>query len=442
MSRDNEAVELLQHMIRNRCVNTNSPESGQEHRTVDLLRNYFDGTRLDMKVHEPAPGRQSLVVRIPGSDPRVPSLCLMGHTDVVPANENNWLHDPFAGELIDGFVWGRGAIDMLNLTATMAVTMKDLADSDFRPKGDLIFLAVADEESGGSLGAQWIADNAWADIEADYVLTEWGGVPMDSPTGPKLWITVGQKGGVDCLLTVRGTPGHASMPLGADNAVIKAAKVVNRIAEFGIVPEITDVWRQQVQAMEYDAELTALLLDPQRIDEGIAQMSPGMAKRAHACTRLTASPTVIHGGVKSNVIPDEVRINVLLRYLPNHSQEDTLASLREMLGELASEVEVDVRMHAPATSSAPHTPLWATLQQVATKLRPRTTCVPSLTPGGNDAGVFRARGSTAYGFGLLSNAISIEDFFAMFHGDNERIDVESLSLSREMWTQVARNFLS
>src|SRR5688572_22718252 len=134
MNRDGEAVELLQQMIRNRCVNTNAPDSGQEHRTVSVLKSYLEGSGLDITTHESAPGRESLVARIAGTDPTAPSLCLMGHTDVVPVNEANWKHDPFGGELIDGHVWGRGAIDMLNLTATMAVAMRDLADASFRPK--------------------------------------------------------------------------------------------------------------------------------------------------------------------------------------------------------------------------------------------------------------------------------------------------------------------
>jgi acetylornithine deacetylase/succinyl-diaminopimelate desuccinylase-like protein len=441
MNRDSEAVEVLQQMIRNRCVNTNAPESGQEHRNVAVLQSYLEGSGLDLTIHESAPGRQSLVARMAGSDPSAPSLCLMGHTDVVPANEQRWQRDPFGGELADGFVWGRGAVDMLNLTATMAVAVRDLADSGFRPKGDLVFFAVADEESGGSLGARWVAEQAWDDIRADYVLTEWGGVPIESPHGSKLWITVGQKGGIDCRLTVHGSSGHGSMPYGSDNALVKAARVVNRIAEYELAPEITDVWRRQVEGMQYDPELTAMLLDPARVDGAFAALSPGLSKRAHACTRLTASPTVMKGGVKSNVIPDTVHISVLLRYLPNSSYEETLHILNQMLGDLADDVEVEVRMHAPATMSAVDTPLWHSLQRVTSRLRPEGVCIPSFTPGGNDAGVFRARGATAYGFGLLSNAVSIEDFFSMFHGDNERIDLESLRLSREMWTGVARDLL-
>jgi hypothetical protein len=149
-----QTVELLQQMIRNQCVNDGSVESGQEVRTTDLLRTYLAGSGLDLEVYEPdgAPGRSSLVARIEGSDPTAPTLCLMGHTDVVPVTPATWARDPFGGELVNGEVWGRGAIDMLNLTATQAVALKALARQGWRPKGTLVYLACADEEAGGTLG--------------------------------------------------------------------------------------------------------------------------------------------------------------------------------------------------------------------------------------------------------------------------------------------------
>ncbi len=148
-----EVTDLLQHLIRNACVNDGSATSGNEARNADLLGDYFDGSGVDIERYEPAPGRTSLVARIEGRRPDAPRLLLMGHTDVVPVNEDRWRRDPFGGELVDGEVWGRGAVDMLNLTASMAVATRRLAESGFRPDGTLIYLAVADEEALGSLGA-------------------------------------------------------------------------------------------------------------------------------------------------------------------------------------------------------------------------------------------------------------------------------------------------
>ncbi|PYM83478.1 MAG: peptidase M20 family protein, partial [Candidatus Rokuibacteriota bacterium] len=146
-----QTVELLQQLIRNRCVNDGSVGSGQEVRTSDVLRGYLDGSGLDVDVYEPdgAPGRTSLVARIEGTDPAAPTLCLMGHTDVVPVTPEHWTRDPFGGELVNGEVWGRGALDMLNLTASQAVALKALARRGWRPRGTLVYLACADEEAGG-----------------------------------------------------------------------------------------------------------------------------------------------------------------------------------------------------------------------------------------------------------------------------------------------------
>ena len=147
-----EVTDLLQQLIRNACVNDGTPASGGELRSVDLLADYFEGSGLDMERYEPEPGRGNLVVRIDGADPAAPSLLLMGHTDVVPANPDGWQRDPFGAELVDGEVWGRGAVDMLNLTASMAVATKHLAQDGFRPRGSLVYLAVADEEALGTSG--------------------------------------------------------------------------------------------------------------------------------------------------------------------------------------------------------------------------------------------------------------------------------------------------
>ena len=172
-----QTVELLQQLIRNQCVNDGTTASGQEVRTADVLKSYLAGSGLDLEVYEPAwaPGRASLVARIEGSDPTAPTLCLMGHTDVVPVNLATWTRDPFGGELVNGEVWGRGAIDMLNITASQAVVLRALARRGWRPRGTLVYLACADEEAGGALGAGYVCDRHWDAIRADYLLTENGG---------------------------------------------------------------------------------------------------------------------------------------------------------------------------------------------------------------------------------------------------------------------------
>ena len=154
-----ETIPLLQEMIRNACVNDGTPDSGHEHRSVTTLQDYFGrgGT-----IVEPHPGRQSVVYRVPGKDPNAPTLALLPHLDVVPVTEESWHHDPFGGEVIDGSVWGRGAVDMLNLTAAMAVVFRPYLTGELEPlPGDLVFAAVADEEAGGALGAGHLVAEHW-----------------------------------------------------------------------------------------------------------------------------------------------------------------------------------------------------------------------------------------------------------------------------------------
>src|SRR4051794_10926533 len=214
MARDGESeltgrtVELLQQLIRNQCVNDGTPESGHEIRNAEVLQALLEGAGLDIELYEPTPGRTSLVARIEGSDPVAPSLCLMGHTDVVPVNPAGWSRDPFGGEVVDGVVWGRGAVDMLNLTSSMAVATKRLAQQGFTPEGTLIYLAVADEEALGTHGAKHLTEHEADVVQADYVITESGGIPMPGPAGTKLPVVVGEKGAYWCTLRIKGTPGH------------------------------------------------------------------------------------------------------------------------------------------------------------------------------------------------------------------------------------------
>jgi acetylornithine deacetylase/succinyl-diaminopimelate desuccinylase-like protein len=244
MIRENECTDLLQQLIRNACVNDGTVGSGGETRSSDLLRSYLEGSGVDIETYEAAPGRTSLVARIEGTDPDAPTLLLMGHTDVVPANPEHWRHDPFGGELIDGEIWGRGAVDMLNLTASMAVATKRLARSGFAPRGTLIYLAVADEEAFGDYGAAHLVANERDAVLADYVITESGGIPLPSPSGLKLPVIVGEKGVFNLRIRVRGTAGHGSQPYRTDNALVTAAEIVRRIDAFEPATKIHEIWQR------------------------------------------------------------------------------------------------------------------------------------------------------------------------------------------------------
>ena len=438
-----EVTDLLQHLIRNACVNDGSADSGNERRSVDVLHSYLEGPGIDLSVHALHPERPSLVARIEGRDPKAPTVLLMGHTDVVPANFDGWRHDPYGGELIDGEVWGRGAVDMLNLTASMAVATKHLANDGFAPDGTLIYLAVSDEEALGTYGASYLTTEEPDAVRADYVITESGGFPMESASGTKRPVIVGEKGSYWCTVRISGTPGHASTPFRTDNALVKAAEVVRRIDAYVPETQIHDIWRRFVEGIDWGPELTSALLDAANFTELCHALPLGLARQAHACTHTTFAPTVMHAGTKTNVIPDRVELEIDIRTLPGQTGEQVRAQLAEIIGpDLAPSVEVIHANDDPSTASPVETPLWDALQRVTDRVAPGSKNIPFLTRAATDARFFRRLGATAYGFGLFSPRITFEEFAVMFHGDDERVDQESLRLSTELWAALAHDFLA
>jgi acetylornithine deacetylase/succinyl-diaminopimelate desuccinylase-like protein len=438
---DPEATDLLQQLIRNACVNDGTVASGNEVRSVDLLQQYLGTSGLDVERFEPQPGRASLLARIEGSDPAAPTLMLMGHTDVVPVNVDGWSRDPFSGDLEDGMVWGRGAIDMLNLTASQAVAFRRLADSGFRPRGTLLYLAVADEEALGTWGARWLVEHEWDAVATDFVLTESGGFQMPAPHGPHLPVMVAEKGTFWSKIHVRGTPGHGSQPFRTDNALVTAAEVVRRLHEFRPETRITDVWRRHVEAMGYPPEMRDAFLDPDTLRDLCEELPVGMGRLVHACTHTTFAPTVVRGGTKTNVIPDHVVLEVDIRTLPGQTADDVHALLRDALGDLYDAVEIESN-DDPSTASPIDTPLWDALTRVTRRLVDGSALVPFLMVGGTDNRFFRRAGAVGYGFGLFSKRLGFEDYATMFHGNDERVDVESLALSEQLWRAVAQELLT
>ena len=438
------SVELLQAMIQNACVNDGSPESGNETRNADALASVLEGSGLEIERYEPRANRGSIIGRIEGSDPEAPSLCLLGHTDVVPVSESQWRHDPFGGEIIDGEIWGRGAVDMLNQTAAMAVAFRHLADTGFRPRGDLVFFGVADEEAESGVGATWFAENEREAMWADYVLTETGGLHLGTADEPQLLIHVGEKGVDWRRLTVRGTPGHGSRPFRADNALVKAAAIVQRLADYRPAPKFHELWQQQVMGFGLDDDTTAALLDPGSIESFLDEFPlEGVAGHFHACTHTTFSPNVLsfEDAQKTNVIPSEVSIEDDIRTLPGDDPETVDEHLKEALGELYEHVTIEALSQYQSTMSPIDTPLWASIERSAQRPFPNSRIAPHLMVGFTDSQVYRKLGAVAYGAGVFSPTLDAINFSERFHGNDERIDIESMALTTQFFIDVAKDFL-
>jgi acetylornithine deacetylase/succinyl-diaminopimelate desuccinylase-like protein len=438
-----EATELLQQLIRNRCVNDGTPGSGGEIRNVETLVAYLGGGGAELQRYEPHPGRGSVVMRIDGREKPAPSLLLMGHIDVVPADPAGWSRDPFGGELVDDEVWGRGAIDMLSITASMAVAVKRLLREGFRPRGTLIFSGMADEEALGTYGAEWLVQHAWDDVRADAVLTEAGLPPLPLPTlgGPKVMMVAAEKGSHWVSLRVKGTPGHGSMPYKTDNALVKAAEVVRRIATYRPPLRLDGWWRAFVEGMRFTPELSAGLLSSDRFYATLDTLPTGISRMLDAGTHTTFSPNILHAGVKTNIVPDSASLQIDIRTVPGDEGRQVRAMLEEAIGDLWSEVEITAENDNPATASSPDTPIFRTMRNVAARVG-QAEVVPGFIIGATDSRFFRRKGVPAYGYSLYSAKIPFSDFMTMFHGRNERIDLESLRLMLELNEQTARAFLA
>lgn len=436
-----ETTDLLQHLIRNECVNDGTPASGHEIKSVDTLEAYLRTPGIEMQRYEPSPGRGSLVLRIEGTDTTAPTLHLMGHTDVVPVTRASWRHDPFGGELIDGEVWGRGAIDMLDITASMAVAIKRLLASGFRPKGTVIYSAVADEEALGTYGAQWLTENKWDEVKSDYLVTEFGGVRMPIGTGAKMPIMTAEKGSQWTRLRVKGTPGHGSMPYKSDNALVKASELITRIAKYKAPLHLQELWKTFIEGVDLPAVQRIALTTPATFDAALDRMPEGADRMMYAATRTTLSPNIAHSGVKVNIIPDSAEVDIDIRTLPGDDGEGVRKMLRDAAGDLWRDVEVVMEGSNPATASPIDTPLWTALTKVTQRLIPGSTTLPFLIVGATDARYFRRKGVVAYGYGLMSDKIPFGEFSKLFHGNNERIDQGSLELMTPLWDGLVREMV-
>lgn len=431
-----DVTELCAQLIRNACVNDGTPESGHESRSVETIAGYL-GTAGT--VVEPHPGRASSVVRIEGVDPDAPTLMLMGHTDVVPVTEATWSRDPFGGEVVDGILWGRGAVDMLNLTAAMAVVMKRALSGDLAvPPGGLVYLAVADEEAGGSLGAGWLIDHDPALVACDDLLTEIAYPTIELGGGSVQPVMVAEKGPSWRTLHGHGTPGHASAPLGRENALEPVVEAVRALLRSEGPVLVGPEWRAFVAGLGADPELAGALVDPNLVDgviADVAETDPGVARYLHACTRLTVAPTIVQGGSKANTIPDQASVTVDMRLLPGQEPADADRHLHELLGEDLGGMTDEAHDAMGGNASPASGRLWEALGAAYGSLG-IDELTPAMTPATTDARFFRERGVRAYGAGWFDQTASFGEFLDMFHGNDERISIGSLDRTVDLLERV------
>ena len=425
-----EVTDLLQRLIR---VDTTNPP-GNETAAAELLRDYLEAAGIKCQLIAKVPERANLVARIPGGDG--PSLLFLGHTDVVLADPAEWSVPPFSGELKDGMVWGRGALDMKSEVAANAVAMASLAREGFKPSGDLIFAATADEEAGFGFGLEWLCEEHPDAVRCDFAINEGGGDRVELADGRPIYAaTVAEKMTAPFVLRVRGRSGHASMPRIADNALVNAVRLIERIAEYRPEPQLgpeVEGFLQVVFGEVFPASEAA---------ERVAAVSPVAAVIVDALLAPTFSPTIISASKKRNVIPALCEVEVDCRLLPGQHPEHVEPMIRAVLGgDVDYELEwIEAR---GGTRSSLDTPLWRALEEWVGEAEPGASAVPLACVGFTDSHWLReAFGTVAYGFFPSTGELPPEIAASLVHSADERIPVSDLEFGVSWLRHAARSML-
>ena len=420
-----EVAELLIDLIR---INTSNP-THPERPAAEWVAGKLDEVGLASEIIESEPGRASVVSRVEGSNRDRPPLLIHGHLDVVPAIREEWSVDPFAGEVKDGYVWGRGAVDMKDMNAMTLAVIRDWQRTGRKPPRDIVLAFVADEEAGGVKGAHYLVDNH-PDLFADCseAISEVGGYSVTMGDLRLYPIQTAEKGIAWLRLTARARPGHASM-LQDDNAVTLLADAVSRIGHYEFPVVITDTVRHFLDDL---ARHTGLDIDPD--DPGPALRKLGTVSRMIGATlRNTANPTMLDAGYKANVIPSSAEAVIDTRFLPGQ-EEQMLAKIDELAGDNVTR-EFVVRDIAVETGFDS-----ALVDAMSAALKAEDSAaatLPYMMSGGTDAKSFSTLGIRCFGFSPLQLPPDL-DFMALFHGIDERVPIEALRFG----TRVLDRFLS
>jgi acetylornithine deacetylase/succinyl-diaminopimelate desuccinylase-like protein len=428
------AVELLQRLIR---IDTSNPP-GAEREAQEMLREVLAGAGFDCELPARDPERPNLVARLRGERDG-PVLSLLGHVDTVPADPSEWSRDPWSGDLVDGEVWGRGALDMKGQVASEVAAAAALAADGWRPaRGDLLVVITADEEKGGGYGAQWLCEERPELVRSDMVVNEGGGIALEADGRRLYTVSLGEKGICRFRLITRGRAGHASLPRVGDNALVKIAPLVERLAEQP-THEATG---------EAIAFLSAMLghpvgEDPDSLEsalDALASSDPAAAAfLAEPMLGVTLSPVMAEAGVKENVIPSRAEVLVDCRVPPELGPEHVRERVDSLLG--AGDWELDFEETVLGNRSKAGSPLWDAIDGWLAEADPGAALVPVVMAGFSDSNWFRgAFGATVYGF-CPHNAKTLSEAAPLIHGADERAPASDLELAAGFFRQLPQQVL-
>lgn len=443
---EDEITTLLSELIK---INTTNPP-GNEIQAAKFLAKNLEKDGFKCELFESDPGRGSVVTRLKGAGDK-PSLLLLSHLDVVAANPKEWSVNPFSGAVQDGFVWGRGALDMKSMTAIEAVTIKLLRRNNVKLKGDVILAATADEERGGEAGAGFLVHNHKEKVQAKYVLNEGGG--MGIPFGKKVFYTIQttEKGIHWFKVKAKGKPGHGSVPGIADNAIMRMSKVAEKLGNYRAKITFVPAVKQNLLELAKESEsirqtVTLMLEKPESADQildMLAQTDKVMAEEIRARLRMTVIPTIIHGGVKENIIPSECEAVFDCRILPGQTPSGAMDEIKGLLTDVGlDKLEFETIQANDPSESSDDTPLYRLIIDTMKEFDPTCSVAPVMLTGGTDSRFFRREGSICYGFQPIRPDMPYGEMLKSVHGIDERISIANLVFGTSILYSIVERFMT
>lgn len=434
-----EAIEILSNYIQ---IETTNPP-GKEMAGALFLQEILKREGLPVKVLEAQPERGNVFSVIKGSANLRP-LILLHHIDVVPAEGEKWQYPPYSGKVVNGEIWGRGAQDCKSLGVAELMAYLLLVREGFQPRRDIVYLATADEETGGKWGVKWLCANHPDLTQAEYVINEGGGLGMVVGQRHVYTCQTAEKGICWLKLTFRGKPGHGSIPHD-DNCVVKMARAIEKISKYRspLRPTLTTATFIKGMAAELHFPRSFLmkqLLNPllsAKIEKYISD--PGLRGMVGAILRNTFVPTVVQAGQKTNVIPSECSCQIDCRILPGVEPEMVKKEIEELLSDIR-DFKIEIMETSPASESPINNPLYQVMEKVITKLDPQAKLVPTMLTGATDSRFFRNQGVVAYGFQPMLPVEKLSEYLGRVHGHDERISAASLLFGIKVLYELLKDF--
>jgi acetylornithine deacetylase/succinyl-diaminopimelate desuccinylase-like protein len=426
-----ETTEVLKRLVRFNTVNP----PGNERPAIEYLAEHVRNAGFEVELLSATEQRPNLVATLEGRDDG-PSLCFLGHVDTVLADPSEWRYGPWSGDVADGFLWGRGTLDMKSQVAAEAVAAAALAGEGWRPaRGQLKLVFVSDEETGGDQGALWLTENHPEKVRCDMLLNEGGGEAFEYRGQRRYGVCCGEKGIFRFKVTARGAAGHASLPRTGDNALLKLAPVLAALGERQPPYDVTDVSAELLQGLGEDPA------DPAAAVAHIKEVEPALLTLVEPMLGVTMTPTMAQASEKINVIPSRASLKIDCRVPPGLGRDVVERRIQELIGSDGA-LEIEFTETVTGNASPPKSQLMSSISRWVQDNDPGAETVPVVLPGFSDSHRFREAfpDCVAYGF-FPQRHMTVFDVGALVHNADERIDVRDLGVAAGFYYDLARELL-